>query len=471
MNYSDSERIKAELDTFLKEVDDISTADLIIINICSIKQQAVDRVFGLIQNNKKTKILITGCILKEDSKKFTKADYILPIKDLKNWKDFLKEKKNNKFSNPRTDKKKISYLKLKPHYRSKYSIEIPISFGCDNFCTYCVVPYTRGPLISRNQKDIVSEAKKAIKQGTKEIWLLGQNVNDYKYNFSKLLKLINDIPGDFWIRYTSPHPACANNEFFKTIAKLPKVTPYIHFPLQSGDDFVLKRMNRPYTVLQYRNKVKQIRKAFKGNVCITTDIIVGFPGETKKEFNNTKRIFKEISFDMAYISQYSKRIGTPAYKLDNIPKAEKKKRAKELMEILDKTAEKNNRKYINENVRVLVSKYKNGYSLGKTDTYKTIKIKTNKYFVGEFINAKVIKSKAYGLLGEQIKNRLIVILGPTASGKTDLSIKLAKKYNGEIISADSRQIYKYLNIGTGKITKKEMQGIKHHMLDILHPKK
>ena len=206
--------------------------------------------------------------------------------------------------------------------RKKISALVPISNGCDNFCAYCIVPLARGREISRTVIDIASDVKKAIINGVKEIWLLGQTVNSYKnegVKFHNLLRLINDIDGDFWIRFTSPHPKDFSDELIKAMAECDKFAHYINLPVQSGNNAVLKRMGRPYTVGHYKKLVGKIRKAMP-DIAISTDIIVGFPGETRKQFEDTKKLFEEIKFDMAFISEYSPRPKTVAYKMfkDNV---------------------------------------------------------------------------------------------------------------------------------------------------------
>jgi len=299
MNKSDSERIVTVLEEKgYKPVSNVNGADLIVVNMCSVRQSAVDRVYGLGPKLKKLKIsnsklktVLTGCILKQDKRKFRKRfDEIWEIKN---------------------------YTNTLPKCRNKFLAFVPISNGCNNFCSYCVVPYTRGPLICRPHKEILKEVKNLIKKGTREIWLLGQNVNDYQsptdssINFPKLLQIINDVPGDFQIRFMSPHPADFTDELIDTMAKSKKVAKYINLPVQSGDNEILKRMNRPYTIEQYKNLVKKIREKIP-DINLTTDVIVGFPGETKKQFENTVKLFKEIKFNLAYIAKYSPRPGTAA---------------------------------------------------------------------------------------------------------------------------------------------------------------
>lgn len=319
MNVSDSERIAAGLEKKnYKVAKSIKDADLIIVNMCSVRQSAVNRAFSvghkilkLKASNPKIRAILTGCVVKSDKRKFReKFDEI--------W-----------------DNKK--FLDIPPKCQDKFLAFIPISYGCNNFCAYCVVPYTRGSLTCRDHKKIIKEAKLAAKNGAKEIWLLGQNVNDYKdgkINFARLLKMVNDIPGDFQIRFMSPNPKNFTDELIGIMANSKKVAKFLNLPIQSGNNEILKKMNRPYTAAQYKNLVKKIRKAMS-DINLSTDVIVGFPGETKKQFQNTVKLFKEIKFNIAYISKYSPRSGTAAFKIeDNIPLEEKKKRWKILNDII-----------------------------------------------------------------------------------------------------------------------------------------
>jgi len=317
MNKSDSERIASILEEKkYKKASKINEAGLIVVNMCSVRQSAVDRVYGLIPKLKKlkAKTILTGCILNKDRAKFIKGfDQVLKFKDLLKYQ-------------PKRQDKPISY--------------VPISNGCNNFCTYCVVPFTRGPLVCRDHQEIIKEAKEAIEKGFPEIWLLGQNVNDYtspadpSIHFPELLKLVNDIPGNFQIRFTSPNPKNFSDELIEVMAKSQKVTKYLNLPVQSGDNKILKKMNRPYTVEQYKDLVKKIREKMP-NINLSTDAIVGFPGETKEQFENTAKLFKEIKFNIAYIAKYSPRPGTVAWKMkDDVPLAEKKQREKCLKKLL-----------------------------------------------------------------------------------------------------------------------------------------
>jgi len=371
MNKSDSERIATVLEKDGYQPASKETgADLVVVNMCSVRQSAVDRVYGLFpkfkklrEKNPKLKTILTGCILKKDRTKFTEGfDKILKFKDL---------------------------LKYQPKYQYKPIAYIPISNGCNNFCSYCVVPFVRGPLVCRDHQEILEEVKDIIKNGFKEIWLLGQNVNDYQsptdssiteprrgeggdegklrrrqtssitrapakggdegklrrrqtssINFAKLLKMVDDISGDFKILFTSPHPMNFSEELINTLSESEKFGKYLNLPVQSGDNKILKKMNRNYNVEEYKNLVKKIREKIPG-IKLSTDVIVGFPGETKKQFQNTVKLFKEIKFDNAYIAKYSPRPGTAAFKMkDDIPLKEKKRREKTLRKIIERMIER-----------------------------------------------------------------------------------------------------------------------------------
>jgi tRNA-2-methylthio-N6-dimethylallyladenosine synthase len=343
MNISDSERVVTILEsTKLQKTKNINKADIIIVVMCSVRQPAVDRVYYLAHKfeklklkNHKLKTILTGCVLKKDKKTFEKKfDYIFDIKDIQKIPKILKIKNFKKYKH---------YIDIVPKYSSKNMAYVPIMTGCNNFCSYCVVPYTRGREISFSAKKIISEIKSLIKRGYKKIWLLGQNVNSYKdskTNFPKLLKKVNDIPGDFVLNFTTSHPKDFSDELIETMTKCEKLSMDLNLPIQSGDDEILKKMNRPYTVAQYKNLVKKIRKALP-NIRLSTDIIVGFPGETKKQFNNTAKILKEIGYGVAFINKYSPRTGTTASKLeDDVPWAEKKRREKILIKLINEKHKK-----------------------------------------------------------------------------------------------------------------------------------
>jgi tRNA-2-methylthio-N6-dimethylallyladenosine synthase len=319
-NQADSERIAASLEKKgYKPATAIEGADLIVINMCSVRQASVDKIWGkteelakLKKGGRKIKTVLMGCITLPDRKKFSGIF------------DEIWENKNCLEVSPKCQKKEIAF--------------VPISNGCNNACAYCVVPQTRGRLVCRDHKKILKEFKAAVANGGKEIWLLGQNVNDYNspadnsINFAKLLRMTNKLPGNFKIRFMSPNPKNFTQELINALAESEKVAKFLNLPVQSGDDQILKKMNRPYTAEQYEILVKKIREKIP-DINLTTDVIVGFPGETKKQFQGTVKLFKKIKFNLAYIAKYSPRPQTLAEKLkDNIPLEEKRKR----WEILNK---------------------------------------------------------------------------------------------------------------------------------------
>lgn len=318
MNESDSERIASFLENQgYKKAQKLEEADLIVVNACSVRQTAIDRIFGLNKKFKslKAKKILTGCVLKSDKRKFEKF-----FDDIVDIRKFLGR----------------NYLSGKSKCLFSDSAFVPIMTGCDNFCSYCVVPYTRGREISRQVKEIIDEVKNLIKHDCKEVTLLGQNVNSYKYGFAALLRKINSIPGDFQIKFLTSHSKDFSDELIDTIANCKKVAKEVHLPIQSGDNEILRKMNRHYTVEQYKKLIEKIRKKIHG-VKISTDVIVGFPSETKKQFQNTVTAFKEIKFDKAYINKYSARVGTAAALFkDDVPPEEKKRRWKILDELVNK---------------------------------------------------------------------------------------------------------------------------------------
>jgi len=314
MNESDSERIARQLEAKAYQLTkDPKLADLVIINVCSVRQSAINRVYSQVEKirrqNRHAQLILTGCILEKDKKQFkSQVDKIWPIVD----------------------------FKIKAKCRSSRHAFIPIMTGCNNFCSYCVVPYTRSRERSQSSQEIVKEVKDLIKQGHKEITLLGQNVNSYKdgsSDFPKLLESLNKLEGKFKINFLTSHPKDMSDKLIKVIAQSDKVSKEIHLPVQSGDDQILKEMNRGYSIKDYKNLIKKIRKEIP-DAKISTDIIVGFPSETEKQFQNTVKLIKQIKFSQAYIASYSPRTGTQAAKLkDNVSSFEKKKRKTVLLKM------------------------------------------------------------------------------------------------------------------------------------------
>ncbi len=340
MNRSDSERIAAVLEkAHYKQSPTINRADLIVVNMCSVRQKPVDKIknqisrlrlrFGGQAKIKKLKIILTGCVLKQDKEKLaTMVDYILNIKDLAKWPKIIEATNARKFRGYRN----LAYLKIQPQYKTFPIAYVPISFGCNNFCSYCVVPYTRGKEMHRPSAEIIKEIKSLVAKKYKRIILLGENVNSYP-QFTHLLKKITAIHGDFTVNFLAANPNNFTDELINEVAQNPKLEKYLHLPLQSGDNEILKKMRRPYTSQEYLRLIKKIKNKIP-DVKIATDIIVGFPGETKKAFENTVKVMQKAGFYQAFIAKYSPRPGTAAFYLkDNVPVKEKKLREKILRQI------------------------------------------------------------------------------------------------------------------------------------------
>ncbi len=493
MNKADSERLSSYLEKLgfsLKK--DFLSADLVVIVTCGVRQTAEDRVYGLVErisrNNKKAKIFVSGCLSdRPDVKKRLKGkvSYFFNISDLAFLNKELKKyfPKIKKFS----EEKIKNYLEISPKMSSSFSAFVPIGNGCDNFCSYCVVPYARGREVYRPIKEIVQEAEHLVKKGYREIILIAQNVNSYssvKNDFADLLKKVNDIKGDFWIRFATSHPKDVSPKLLRILKSLPKVCEHFHLALQSGDDEILKAMNRKYSASDYEKLVNKIRKALdRGNglpVAITTDIIVGFPSETRKKFLETKKLLGRLNLDLAYIAKYSPRYGTASFQLeDNVSSREKKRRELELNNLIKKNALRNNEKYIGKEVKVLVEGIdRKGVLFGKSRTSKIVRIPNilnSDKLIGGFVDVKIISASEFELKGELLskKPKVVVILGPTSSGKTSLAVKTAYHFDGEILSADSRQVYRGMDVGTGKdLGEYSFQGKKiiYHLIDIASPR-
>jgi tRNA-2-methylthio-N6-dimethylallyladenosine synthase len=386
-NMADSDRIRGVMDSMgYAPTASTASADVIIYNTCSVRESAENRVFGrnkiigqLKTKNSELKTILTGCMIHHGGKTLRKrmplVDFFLPIRELQSLPELLGEKASFKPD---------EYLSLPTSRDTGFRAWIPISYGCNNFCTYCIVPFARGREYSRPAAEILEEARQAIASGHKEIWLLGQNVNTYGViektlwdgktrkgttpeikagctTFAELLRAVNALPGDFWIRFTSAHPKDFGDDLIAAMAECEKFPKYINLPVQSGDNEVLKRMNRQYTREHYLELVRKIR-ARVPEMAISTDTIVGFSGETDAEFENSLRLYEEAKFDMAFIAQYSSRPGTAAAISfqDDVPHATKEARRIALTKILERTAAENSTHLLGTKMRLLVDEEKDG---------------------------------------------------------------------------------------------------------------
>lgn len=447
MNRSDAERIASFLDTLgFEKTENENEANLIAVQACSVRQSAIDRIHSRIHKwgeMQKTRAssnplvtFLTGCVLPSDRKVFAKkfsifletdeVPHVLAYK----LKALLPQLNFDHVSEDRRviegkDVTSDDFFALKPNYSSSFQAYIPIQAGCNNFCSFCAVPYTKGRERYRPNKDIVHEIEHLVNQGYKEITLLGQNVNTYfdptlkdaighrrRYrewnaltDFPRLLRIVNDIAGDFWLRFLTSNPWDMSDETIKAVAECEKICEYIHLPIQSGSDKILKAMNRHHTQKRYLELIDKIRATIPG-VAITTDVIVGFPGETEDDFMETVKVMKYVGYDMAYTARYSTRHGTIAerYFKDDVLYEEKKRREKYLEEILKKSALQRNKAYMGKEAEVLVEERKIQNAkifLGKTRTSKIVEIKskTDECFVGRMISVKITAAREFGLEG------------------------------------------------------------------------
>jgi tRNA-2-methylthio-N6-dimethylallyladenosine synthase len=421
MNLSDSERIDGFLaKQGLQKLATADKADLVVINSCGIRQSAENKAYGIVFNirsqDPETIILLTGCLghrtdvalkMEKLGALISPIDQAIPLlcNLLRNNKESLQ--KNN--SSPLE-----KFFKIEPISGSPFSASIPIMTGCDNFCAYCVVPYARGREVSRKPKEILKEIEQFSNLGFKEITLLGQNVNSYFYqdkkkndiwDFPRLLSAAAKIKGDFWIRFLTSHPKDFSTDLLETISSEPKIAKQIHLPLQSGSTRILKSMNRKYTASHYLDIALSIKKKLP-EASLTTDIIVGFPGETESDFLKTKKIMEQIKFDMAYISRYSPRPQTVAFSFSSdISEKEKVRRKAVLNQIVTKTALKNNQKLIGQELKVLIKGRKSKKIIwGETEHKKKIQLEEGqkKCLVGHFCLAKVTNVFSFGLKGKSL---------------------------------------------------------------------
>ena len=429
LNENDSEKIcgMAEEMGYTK-TDDIMEADLVIYNTCCVRENAEEKLFGKLGEVKKQKetkgtiIAIGGCMMQEKHivekiKKSYKYDVIFGTHTLYK---FPKDLYDAIIGNKRItdildiDGEIIEGLPIKRDDNIRASVTI--MNGCNNFCTYCIVPYVRGRERSRNPEDILEEIRGLAKEGYKEITLLGQNVNSYMRverergenvseidSFAKLLRAVNEIDGIEKIRFISPHPKDFTDDVIEAIRDCKKVSKFIHLPLQSGSTNILKVMNRVYTKEKYLSLVDKMKKMIP-DVKFSTDIIVGFPGETEEDFEDTLDVVRKVKYEQIFMFIYSRRKGTPADKMENqIPEEIKHKRFDRLKEAYENLVEKNNKEYIGKTFEMLVegySKTNSNYLTGRTDTNKVVIFKGNENIIGKVVNIKIVSEHKWYLKGE-----------------------------------------------------------------------
>ncbi len=426
MNVNDSEYIVGQLEKLgYSTTEDIFKSNLILLNTCCVRAKVEQKIYSLIgkikkikENNPNVILGICGCMAqKEKENIFERApyvDFVFSPSQVNNLEEIINTVKyGNKKYISCENTPEFSFNRIPVKRESKISAWIQIMRGCNNYCSYCVVPYTRGPEQSRGVSEIVSEVNILAKYKYKEIFLLGQNVNSYGKDlsqpttFSELLELLNNIEGIERIRFTTSHPKDFSFDLINTINKRNKICNHIHLPIQSGSSKILKMMNRKYDVNYYMNIIKEIRNNID-NIAITTDAMVGFPGETEEDFMDTLRAFKEIEFDEAYTFIYSNRENAIASLLpEQIPLKLKKERLWKLIDLQKEISAKINKKLEGEILEVLVDKksirhIKNQFS-GRTGPNKTVVFTSKQNLLGQLVKVKIIKSSPWTLYGELIE--------------------------------------------------------------------
>lgn len=427
MNEHDGENIKAILEEMsFQECDNMEEADLILLNTCAIRENAHNKVFGYLGRIKhlkesKPNIIagICGCmaqeevVVKEIMAKHKYLDFVFGTHNIHELPTILNNVIETNSQHIEVYSKEGDIIENIPVKReSKYKAWVNIMYGCDKFCTYCIVPYTRGKQRSRNHEDILAEVKKLKEQGYKEVTLLGQNVNAYGKDLSddyKMENLLEDVAktGIERVRFVTSHPWDFTDSMIDVIASYPNIMPYIHLPLQSGSSRILKLMGRRYTKESYLELALKIKEKIP-NCSLTTDIIVGFPGETEEDFKETLDVVNTCKYDSAFTFIFSPRVGTPAALMeDNVTLEEKEERLQRLNNLVNEYAKEANLKYLNNVVPVLlegVSEKDESCLMGYTDTMKLVNVKANHEFLGQIVNVKITDVKTWSMDGEICEN-------------------------------------------------------------------
>ena len=425
MNEHDSENLAGLLlERGYERADERKDANIVIFNTCSIRENADKRFFGTLGQLKKKKelegegfcVCVCGCMMQQEhiqntlKQKYPWVDVVFGTHNLENLPDLLDKHFNEHVKVKEVLEDRINIPEILPCERMfNHKSFVNITYGCNNFCTYCIVPYTRGREKSRPSYEIVNEIKKLASEGVKEVMLLGQNVNSYKgengIKFPDLIKLINDIDGIERIRFMTSHPKDLSDELIDCFRTCKKLCHYFHLPVQAGNNKVLKEMNRRYTREHYLELVKKLREV-DPEMAISTDIIVGFPGETEEEFEDTLKLCEEVKYDSAFTFLYSIRKGTPAATYENqIPEDIKHERFNRLVDVINKSSQEKNAKYVGKIVKVLVDgpSRKNSKTFeGRTDTFKLVSFTGKPEMIGKIIDVKITSSNTFSLEGEAI---------------------------------------------------------------------
>lgn len=421
MNVHDSEEIAARLESLgFTSTDTLEDADIVILNTCAIRENAHDKLYGFLGRCKHIKtstkpnliVGICGCMAQEESvveeimTKHKFVDIVFGTHNIHELQDLIINKNKKQEICVYSYEGKV-YENVDYKRESEIKAWVNIQYGCDKFCTYCIVPYTRGKQRSRKSCEIIKEVQDLKNKGYKEVTLLGQNVNAYgkelenEISFAELLQKVSDT-GIERVRFVTSHPWDFTEEMIEVIAKNKNVMPYVHLPLQSGSSNILKLMGRRYTKEEYLALHKKIKETVPG-VAITTDIIVGFPNETESDFQDTLDVVNECKYDSAFTFIFSPRIGTPAAKMeDKVTLKEKEERLHRLNELVNKYSLEANKQYLNKDVEVLiegVSEKDPNKVFGYTETMKLVNVENAKDKIGQIISVKITDAKSFSLDG------------------------------------------------------------------------
>lgn len=424
MNVHESEKIAGMLTELgYSQCENIAAADVVVFNTCCIRENAENHAFGNIGMLKKLKsskrdmiIAVGGCLPQQMGKadnlheKFPYVDIIFGTHNLHKFKEYLLLKQTRRKSVIKIeDDDGIIFEDDKPFRTSYPNAWVNITYGCNNFCSYCIVPYVRGRERSRKSENILAEIRNLIKDGYKEITLLGQNVNSYgngtnDLSFPELLEKIAAMDGKFRLRFMTSHPKDFSEELAKVIAENPKICRQVHLPVQSGSDAILKAMNRKYTSADYLKKI-EILKKYVPDCAVTTDLIVGFPGETEEDFKATLELVNRVDYSSAFTFVYSRRNGTVAASMpDQIPEEVSKDRIIRLVELVNTLTREHSKKYVGKTVEVLCEGYddKKKMYLGRDEYGRMGYFENDKDVIGEFVDIKITNANGVSLIGEKV---------------------------------------------------------------------
>lgn len=426
MNAHDSEKLEGMLDKMgYERTDEETDADFIIYNTCCVRENAEQKVYGKLgwlKHYKKDKpdtvIALCGCMMQQDSviktlrQKYRHVDIVFGTYNLYKLPELMNtrmESGDTIYDIWQEQEEIVEDLPSIRHF--PYKAAVNIMFGCNNFCTYCIVPYVRGRERSREAEDIIAEVKKLAADGVKEIMLLGQNVNSYGKNlsepvsFAKLLRMVNDVEGIERIRFMTSHPKDLSDELIEAMKDCPKVCKSLHLPVQAGSSEILRRMNRNYTKESYLETVGKIKEAMP-DITLSTDIIVGFPGETEEDFQETLDVIRKVGYTTAYTFIYSKRTGTPAATMDNqVDEDVIKVRFDRMLNVLNPMIHELNEKMVGKIVNVLVeepSKSNKDVLTGRADNYALVHFEGSKDLIGQIVPVRIIENKTFYFIAERV---------------------------------------------------------------------